>query len=139
MLADWGNRALGLLLDTALFIVPYLVLYVLGLTVSGAFLILAYLLGFGWSIFLAVQLGRSGATPGMRVIGLRCIGMRTGQPIGGGMGFVRYLCHIVDGIICFVGYLWPLWDRQRQTLADKMVSTVVITVPKQPFSLTSPR
>jgi hypothetical protein len=44
----------------------------------------------------------------------------------------------VDSIICYVGYLFPLWDQQRQTLADKIMSTVVVVVPKQAFSLTPP-
>jgi uncharacterized RDD family membrane protein YckC len=42
------------------------------------------------------------------------------------MAFVRDLCHFVDAIICYVGFLFPLWDDKRQTLADKIVSTVVV-------------
>ena len=34
---------------------------------------------------------------------------------------VRQLAHIVDGIFCYVGYLWPLWDGKRPTLADKIM------------------
>jgi hypothetical protein len=33
----------------------------------------------------------------------------------------------VDSIICFVGYLFPLWDPKRQTIADKIMTTVVTT------------
>jgi uncharacterized RDD family membrane protein YckC len=42
------------------------------------------------------------------------------------MAFVRDICHIVDAIICYVGFLFPLLDAKRQTLADKIVKTVVI-------------
>jgi uncharacterized RDD family membrane protein YckC len=42
------------------------------------------------------------------------------------MAFVRDIAHIVDSVICFVGYLFPLWDSKRQTLADKIVGTVVV-------------
>ena len=52
--------------------------------------------------------------------------MADGQPIGGGMAFVRDLAHTVDGLICYVGYLMPLWDARRQTVADKMLNTVVL-------------
>jgi hypothetical protein len=31
-----------------------------------------------------------------------------------------------------------LWDAQKQTLADKIVGTVVITAPAQPFSIAPP-
>jgi hypothetical protein len=44
------------------------------------------------------------------------------------MAFVRDICHFVDAITCLVGFLFPLWDAQRQTLADKIVRTVVVPV-----------
>ncbi len=34
--------------------------------------------------------------------------------------------HFVDFITCFIGYLFPLWDDKRQTLADKIMRTVVV-------------
>jgi len=83
--------------------------------------------------------GQTGQSPGMRVMGLKCIGTRTGQPIGGGLGFVRAIAHFVDSIICYVGWLFPLWDAQRQTLADKIMNTIVVVVPKQGLSLTPPK
>ncbi len=50
------------------------------------------------------------------------------------MGVVRTIAHIVDSIICYIGWLFPLWDAQRQTLADKIVKTVVLTgQPKETF------
>jgi uncharacterized RDD family membrane protein YckC len=72
-------------------------------------------------------------------MGLKCVSQTTGQTIGAGLGFVRYLATFLNGIICYVGWLFPLWDAQRQTLADKVMTTVVITVPKQSFSLTPPQ
>ncbi len=51
---------------------------------------------------------------------------QTGQPIGVLMAFVRDICHFVDGVICYIGFLFPLWDAKRQTIADKIVGTVVI-------------
>jgi len=78
----------------------------------------------------------------MRVVGLKCVNMKTGQPLGAGMGVLRWLCHVVADVLCVVPYivdmLFPLWDAQKQTLADKIVGSVVITVPKQPFSLVPP-
>ena len=46
------------------------------------------------------------------------------------MAFVRQLAHILDGIPCYIGYLWPLWDAKRQTFADKVIGTYVIDQPK---------
>jgi uncharacterized RDD family membrane protein YckC len=55
--------------------------------------------------------------------------MQDGQPVGGGIAFVRDLCHILDGLPCIllpIGFLWPIWDSRRQTFADKIVNTVVV-------------
>jgi hypothetical protein len=42
------------------------------------------------------------------------------------MSVIRQICHVVDTIICYLGWLWPLWDGKRQTIADKIVSTVCL-------------
>jgi uncharacterized RDD family membrane protein YckC len=139
-LAEWGTRAGAYLLDMAIILVPFLVVG-LGLgQVSVFFTIIAYLYALAFGIWFSVQVGQTGQSPGMRMVGLRCISTKTGQPIGGGLGIVRSLCHGLFSALCFVGaivdLLFPLWDDQKQTIADKMMSTVVVTAPKQPFSLT---
>jgi uncharacterized RDD family membrane protein YckC len=74
-----------------------------------------------------IQAGKTGQSWGKKVLGIRLVSEETGQPIGAGMAFVRDLAHIVDAIICYVGFLFPLWDAKRQTLADKIVKTVVVS------------
>jgi uncharacterized RDD family membrane protein YckC len=137
-LATWGPRAVGLLIDQAVLIVLAIVAFAVGGS-SAIVRLLLDLVILAISIFLSVQVGQTGQSPGMRVMGLKCIGAQTGQPIGGGLGFVRTLAHFVDSVICYVGWLFPLWDSKRQTLADKIMSTVVVVVPKQPFSITPPK
>ena len=72
--------------------------------------------------------GKTGQSWGKKALHLSLISESTGQPIGAGMAFVRDIAHIVDSIICYVGWLFPLWDSKRQTLADKIMKTVVIPV-----------
>ena len=69
--------------------------------------------------------GRTGYSIGKGVLGIKLIAERTGQPIGAGMSFVRYLCHIVDSI-CYISYLWPLWDEQNRALHDWIVDSRVV-------------
>ena len=138
VLADWGPRALGLLIDWAITVVVIIPFIILGAVIGGAITLLTDLAGLAVAIFLAVQVGQNGQSPGMRTIGLKCIGQTTGQPIGAGLGIVRALAHLVDSIICYVGWLFPLWDKSRQTLGDKIMSTVVIRVPPQKFTLMPP-
>ncbi len=72
--------------------------------------------------------GTTGSSIGKSVMKFKVVGEKTGQPIGFGMSIVRQLAHIVDGIICYIGYLFPLWDAKRQTLADKIMTTVCLPV-----------
>jgi uncharacterized RDD family membrane protein YckC len=97
-----------------------LLLIVLGLVMSLAFFI--------WNTCL--KQGRTGYSIGKGALGIKLIGEQTGQPIGAGMSFARYLAHIIDALPCYLGYLWPLWDAKRQTFADKILKTVVINQPR---------
>ena len=76
------------------------------------------------------QQGETGQSPGKRVMGIKLIRKDDGHVVGGGMGIARMFIHIVDGLICYLGWLWPLWDSERQTWTDKIMSTHVIEVPK---------
>jgi len=72
------------------------------------------------------QQGKTGQSWGKKVLNIRLISEQSGQPIGGGMAFLRDLAHFIDAIICYIGFLFPLWDAKKQTLADKIVKTVVV-------------
>ena len=37
---------------------------------------------------------------------------------------------LVDAVIFYIGYLFPLWDAKRQTLADKMMATVCLPLDR---------
>ncbi len=54
--------------------------------------------------------------------------LRTGQPITAGRAFGWYLAHIVSQFLCYLGYLWMLWDKRNQTWHDKIAGTVVVKV-----------
>jgi uncharacterized RDD family membrane protein YckC len=96
---------------------------VLGVTVWVASLLLAVAFSI-WNI--GYLQGRSGASLGKRVLKIRLLKERTGQPIGFGPALLRQLAHFADALFCFVGYLFPLWDAKKQTLADKIVKTVCV-------------
>jgi uncharacterized RDD family membrane protein YckC len=75
-----------------------------------------------------IRQGSTGQSFGKWASGTRLISLRTNQPIGVGMAFVRQIFHVLDALPSFLGYLWPLWDSKRQTFADKLVGTVVVRV-----------
>jgi uncharacterized RDD family membrane protein YckC len=70
--------------------------------------------------------GTHGATVGKRALGLVVIRESTGAFLGGWLALGRQILHAVDSALCYLGYLWPLWDSKRQTFADKIVGTVVV-------------
>jgi len=77
--------------------------------------------------------GRTGQTFGKRFMKIWLVSRTTGRPIGALNAFLRNLLHILDGL-GYVGYLWPLWDDEHQTLADKIAETVVVRTPVPPLT-----
>ncbi len=148
--ASWGSRVGAYLIDSLVMIPGFLIVGIgvgilaatattdpitgeatggnpIGLLVAA----LGYLVAIAIMIWnVVIRQGKTGQTVGKKMLGIKLISEQTGQPLGALMTFVRQMAHIVDGIPCNLGYLWPLWDPKRQTWADKIMSTVVIPVPK---------
>jgi uncharacterized RDD family membrane protein YckC len=126
--ANWGQRAGAYLIDWA----PIIALEIIGLIfirVTVFIYLLCLLAALGWWVYNRVfQAGQTGQSLGKRTVHLKLISESTGAPIGPGMAFVRDICHILDSLACYIGWLFPIWDAKRQTFADKIVSTVVIPV-----------
>ena len=141
-LADWGTRVVATLIDSAaslaIAIVGFLLTLIVGAISSTLGLLLGlvvYLVGAATGLYFAYMNGAGGQSPGKKLMGIKVVSEETGGVIGGGLGLVRGLAHFVDAIICYVGFLFPLWDPKRQTLADKIMKTVVLSgVPKQELS-----
>lgn len=76
--------------------------------------------------------GRTGQSIGKSALRFMVVSEKTGKPIGFWLSLVRQLAHYVDQAICYVGYLWPLWDGKRQTIADKVMGTVCVPVATVP-------
>ena len=84
-------------------------------------LVLAYVI---WNY--GYRQGTTGSSIGKSILKFKVVSEKTRQPIGFGMSIVRQLAHIIDAAICYIGYLFPLWDAKRQTIADKLISTVCL-------------
>jgi uncharacterized RDD family membrane protein YckC len=68
--------------------------------------------------------GGTGSSVGKSIMKFVVVDESTGRPIGFGMSMVRQCAHFLDSVVCNLGYLFPLWDAKRQTIADKVMSTV---------------
>ncbi|UFS95226.1 RDD family protein [Nocardia huaxiensis] len=91
-------------------------------------IVLAGLVAFAAGLYFIYLEGKTGQTPGKKMVGIRLVREADGQPLGFGYAFLRRLCHIVDSLPCYIGYLWPIWDPKKQTFADKIMNTIVVKV-----------
>lgn len=132
--AAWVMRVFANVIDFAL-LVPWYVLAHLGEpSPSGANSRLGSLVWFGGYSVLAcfalwnsvIRQGLRGSTLGKSWLSMRVVGEQTGYEIGIARALVRTLLHIVNTVPLFLGYLWPIWDRKKQTFSDKITDTVVI-------------
>jgi uncharacterized RDD family membrane protein YckC len=96
---------------------------------NGATVAITVLLGAVGAIAYLVLFCRkvgAGQSWGMKATNIRLVDANTGQPVGTGRAVGWYFAHIVSGFICYLGYLWMLWDARKQTWHDKIVGTVMI-------------
>jgi uncharacterized RDD family membrane protein YckC len=70
--------------------------------------------------------GTTGQTPGDAALSIRVVGKDDGAPIGYGRAFIRWLVSLVSGVVILLGYLWMLWDSEKQTWHDKAANSVVV-------------
>ena len=82
-----------------------------------------------WCVNLLGQ-GVTGSSVGQRVFGVRIVRRESGRPLGRRLAVGHYLAHLLD-LPMLLGFLWPLWDRESQTFADKACGVVVLTI-RQP-------
>lgn len=92
---------------------------------------LAGIVAFAYVIWnLGYRQGTTGSSIGKSIMKFKIVGEKTGQPIGFGMSIVRELLYFVAaglcGIVWIVAVLFPLWDSKRQTLIDKIISTIAL-------------
>lgn len=129
-LADWGTRALGAIIDW----LPAAILSAV-FSRAGFLSFVAWLASIAYWAYIGHMEGVTGQTPGKAIMGLRLVNEQ-GVLIGSGPGIARKFAHIVDGLICGLGFLLPLVDAKRQTIADKLLQTFVVTgAEKKQFAL----
>lgn len=128
--ASYGRRAAALVLEFGLVIALMAVATVADVALGTSPLVMGLaMLGYiGWSVVLMSR----GRTPGKQLLGIYVMNGQA-QPIG----FWHYallrsvvgqsvLGGITLGVYAIIDYLWPLWDRNNQTLHDKVASTHVV-------------
>ncbi|HEV8251184.1 MAG TPA: RDD family protein [Gaiellaceae bacterium] len=133
--AGFWRRFLALLIDSIIVGIAGGVLVGIGGALDSNALI-----GIGYAVWLIgfavyeiyFHGGPSGQTVGKRALGIRVIDFASGGPIGYGRATIRWLGRIISGLFCYLGYLWMLWDQEKQTWHDKMANDVVVPTQYYP-------
>jgi hypothetical protein len=123
-LATWWQRVGAALIDFAA-LIPGITLWSVGANVNwpGGPLIGFLITAATWLCNRCYLQGRTGRSWGKRALGLKLIRISDKETVGGWKAAARDLAHAFDIPLL---YLLPIWDAQRQTVADKVVKTVVI-------------
>lgn len=147
--ASWGRRVGQYLIDALVLVIPAVIIFlVLGRSQDvGGTTVQTRTLGALGSIVLAIVVGayftltvaQRGAT-----VGMSALGMRVAREEDGGtlpldrsafraavfwvptfFNFVPVIGSLL-GLAAFVSFLWPLWDRRKQALHDKLGRALVV-------------
>ena len=114
-----------------------------GIVVGIPFVILLLALkGVGYAIGIVLEIayftyfegGPNGQTPGKTMLSIRIISIDNAQPIGYQRGLIRALARIISTIPFYLGYIWMLWDPQRQTWHDKFARSIVVPTAASPVN-----
>jgi uncharacterized RDD family membrane protein YckC len=116
------------LLDGLIVGIPAAILVVICALISSSLAVLAYIVVLVGAVAYYVYFsgGPKGATYGKQICGIKIIDFNNGGPIGYGRAFIRFLMQIVSGWIFYLGYLWMLWDKEKQCWHDKVANDVVV-------------
>ncbi|MFH2020076.1 MAG: RDD family protein [archaeon] len=77
----------------------------------------AYFVGF-WAM-------NGGATPGKVLLGLKIVS-KDGKSINLSTSLLRYVGFLVSNILFGIGFIWILFDKEKQGLHDKIAATYVV-------------
>jgi len=120
--AAFGERLVAVIIDSVIMVV---VGFVVGLffpnqamsSLIGLLIGVTYYIGF-WTT--------QGATPGKMVMGLRVVDRSSGLPPDPLKCGLRYIGYYISAIPLLLGYLWVLWDPNKEAWHDKISGTRVV-------------
>ena len=128
--ASFGVRLVAAILDGILLgIVGFVIRLLFGDALG---LALQTVVGLAYYVYL--EGSPSGQTVGKRAMNIRVIDFNGGGPSGPVRALIRYLGRIVSGVVCLLGYLWMLWDSEKQTWHDKFAGSVVVPTADYPVA-----
>ena len=119
-LADVGTRLIALIIDGFVLALIGALLFGVARNAGG---IASFIIGAAYYWYFLTR--QDGQTPGKRIMKIRVIKI-DGSPIDDATAVIRYVGYYISSAIFGIGWLLALFDENRQTLHDKIVSTYVV-------------
>jgi uncharacterized RDD family membrane protein YckC len=119
-LADMGPRLIALIIDSMILGTVGGVGWARG---HGAGFGIGILIGLAYHWFFLTQ--NNGQTIGKLLMGIRVVKLN-GEPIQTTDVLLRYFGYWLNSAIFGLGWLWALWDQDRQGWHDKLANTIVV-------------
>jgi uncharacterized RDD family membrane protein YckC len=133
-LASPGMRIVGGLIDVVILVVIYGIFAIIFISAGfQAPILLAGVLSVVTDIaYFAYFWSSGGASIGMMPFGFKVRDMATGQYPTMGEAALRGFIWILEyaltfGLVGALGWLWMVWDPQKQAIHDKIAGTIVTT------------
>jgi len=96
----------------------------------GQFLFLAMLIGYpilSWAFW-------GGATVGKKLMAVKIVD-KDGSPVSLKKAVIRFFSYIPSLAVLLLGFLWIIWDKEKQGWHDKIAGTKVVKTDKKPKTL----
>jgi len=146
--AGIGARFGAVLLDGVILGIPLGILYVIGAAIiaagananstngggggaaaglGGLLIVVAFIIAILYEPLMTARKGvHNGQTFGKQAMHIRIVSAQGGS-ISTGQAWIRFLMRsFVSGSIFYLGFLWALWDPNKQTWHDKVATTYVV-------------
>ena len=137
--ASFGERAVGLLVDSLVLGVFLLPGIVLAATASGAGILLGLVVmaaGFVAATVVNTRaVSRTGQTVGNRAASSKVVDARNGSLVDSGAAATRYVLRFLISPILFLGFLVAFTNPERRTFHDKFAGTIVTRPPRASWSI----
>ncbi|NDJ60843.1 MAG: RDD family protein, partial [Chloroflexi bacterium] len=85
--------------------------------------IISFIIGLGYNWFFWTQW--NGQTPGKRLMNIRVI-KANGEPLTFTDSLLRYVGYYINTFLLMIGWIWAIFDSNRQGFHDKLASTYVV-------------
>lgn len=121
--AGLGTRFIALFIDgIVLGIIYWLLAMLTGRAELGGFA--SFIVGVLYQIYFLTS--QNGQTPGKRVMGIRVVKV-SGAPLTAADVIIRYIGYYINTAIFMLGWIWAIFDANKQGWHDKLAGTYVVT------------